>query len=176
LKQIADVIRLGHVRALEPGRITLDEGTVDVDPSALYVDCTGDGLGKRPPVDVFEDERITLQPVRSCQPAFSAAVIGHVEVTKGSGDTVDGDAMKNSYCRPVPHPGVPLDWLTMTVAFNENQLRWFDDAEMLAWLGGARLNVTSHMSMGTAPTPEAMEPLSGRLRTVNERLEGLLAR
>ena len=56
-------------------------------------------------------------------------MIGHVEVTKS------GDATKNSYCRPVPHPKVPLDWLSMTVAFNDNQLRWFDDEEMLAWLG-----------------------------------------
>jgi hypothetical protein len=62
----------------------------------------------------------------------------------------------------------------MTVAFNDNQLRWFDDEEMLAWLGDARLNVTSHLSMGTVPTPEAMEPLAGRLLTVNERLNALL--
>ncbi len=169
LKLIDDVVRMGHVLAIEPGRITLADGTVDVDPAALYVDCTGDGLGKRPPVDVFAPGRITLQPVRSCQPAFSAAVIGHVEVTK------DGDATKNSYCRPVPHPAVPLDWLSMTVAFNDNQLRWFEDAEMLAWLDAARLNVTSHLSIGMAPTPEAMAPLAERLRTVNTKLEALLA-
>jgi hypothetical protein len=169
LKRIDDVIRLGHVRALEAARMVLDDGTVDTDPSALYVDCTGDGLGKRPAIDVFEPERITLQPVRSCQPAFSAAVIGHVEVTKGD------DATRNSYCGPVPHPKVPLDWLGMTVAFNDNQLRWFEDAEMIAWLGGARLNVASHLSMGTTPTTKDMEPLAKRLRTVNEKLESLLA-
>ncbi|MBJ7341491.1 NAD(P)/FAD-dependent oxidoreductase [Mycolicibacterium sp.] len=169
LKRIEDVIRLGHVTALEPGRITLDGGKVDTDPSALYVDCTGDGLGKRPAVDVFAPDRITLQPVRSCQPAFSAAVIGHVEVTKSA-------ATKNSYCRPVPHPTEPLDWLRMTVAFNDNQLRWFDDAEMLAWLDGARLNVVSHLSTGTTPTPQDMVPLGERLRYVNERLAALLAR
>lgn len=170
LKRIVDVVRLGHVSALEPGRIVLDEGTVVVDPSALYVDCTGDGLGKRPAVNVFQNNRITLQPVRSCQPAFSAAVIGHVEVTKGD------DTTKNSYCRPVPHPKVPLDWLSMTVAFNDNQLRWFDDAEMMTWLSGARLNVVSHLQTGTpAPTPADMEPLAERLRAVNAKLEALLA-
>jgi hypothetical protein len=169
LKTVDDVIRMGHVISLEPGRIVLDEGSVDTNPTALYVDCTGDGLGKRPAVDVFTPERITLQPVRSCQPAFSAAVIAHVEITKRD------DATRNSYCRPVPHPTVPLDWLTMMIAFNDNQLRWFDDAEMMAWLSGARLNVVSHLRAGATPTPTDMAPLAGRLRTVNEKLEALLS-
>ncbi|MET0474831.1 MAG: NAD(P)-binding protein [Mycobacterium sp.] len=168
LRRIDDVVRLGHVIALEPGRMVLAEGTHHTDTSALFVDCTGDGLGKRPAVDVFTPGRITLQPVRSCQPAFSATVIGHVEATKSD------DATKNSYCRPVPHPRVPLDWLRMTIEFNDNQLRWFADAEMLDWLDTARLNVTSHLSSGAAPTPEDMVPLAGRLRTVNEKLGELL--
>ena len=45
LRRIDDVVRMGHVVALEPGRIALDDGTIDADPSALYVDCTGDGIG-----------------------------------------------------------------------------------------------------------------------------------
>ena len=75
----------------------------------------------------------------------------------------------------MPHPTVPLDWLTMTIAFNHNQLRWFDDAEMLAWLSGARLNVVSHLRTGATPTPADMAPLAERLRTVNEKLEALVA-
>ena len=169
LRRVEDVVKMGHVAALEPGRIVLDEGTVDTDPSALFVDCTGDGLGKRPAVDVFAPGRITLQPVRTCQAAFSAAVIGHVEVTKSD------DAVRNAYCVPVPHPTVPLDWLTMTKAFNDNQLRWFADAEMLSWLNGARLNVVSHLRTGVVPTPPDMEPLAGRLRTMNDKLDALLA-
>ena len=168
LRRVDDVIRLGHVTALEPGRIVLDGGTVDTDPAALYVDCTGDGLGKRPPVDVFAPERITLQPVRTCQPAFSAAVIAHVEVTMAD------DAIKNAYCGPVPHPEVPVDWLTMIIAFNANQLHWFADPEMMTWLSGARLNVVSHLSTG-APTPKDMGPLSERLRGADEKLARLLA-
>jgi hypothetical protein len=168
LRRITDVVRLGHVRALEPSRVVLDAGTVATDSTALYVDCTGDGLGKRPVVDVFQPGLITLQPVRSCQPAFSAAVIGHVEATKGD------DSIKNSYCGAVPHPTVPLDWLRMTAEFNLNQLTWFADAEMIAWLNGARLNVVSHLRTGATPTPQDMEPLTNRLRSVNEKIHALL--
>ena len=167
LRRIDDVVRMGHVRSLEPGRMVLDEGTVTTDPAALYVDCTGDGLGKRPPIDVFQPGRITLQPVRTCQPAFSAAVIGHVEVTKSD------DVQRNAYCGPVPHPTMPVDWLSMTKAFHANQLHWFADAEMMAWLSGARLNVVSHLSTRT-PTPDDMKPLADRLRAGNEKLEELL--
>ncbi len=167
LRRIDDVVRMGHVKALEPGRMVLDDGTIATDPAALYVDCTGDGLGRRGEVPVFSPGRITLQPVRTCQPVFSAAVIAHVEATKPD------DATKNAYCGPVPHPRVPLDWLTMTIAFNDNQLTWFGDAEMMAWLSGARLNVVSHLGTGP-PTPQDMEPLADRLRAVNAKLEALL--
>ena len=109
LRRISDVVRMGRVVALEPGRIILDDGTVDVDPSALYVDCTGDGIGTRPATPVFAADRITLQSVRTCQPTFSAAVIARVEAMD-----LDDDA-KNDYCRPVPHPTKPLDWITMTL-------------------------------------------------------------
>lgn len=170
LRRIDDVVRMGHVVSLEPGRIVLDEGTVATEESALFIDCTGDGLGKRPAIDVFGPGRITLQPVRSCQPAFSAAVIAHVEVTKTD------DAERNSFCGPVPHPTVPLDWLTMTKAFHGNQLTWFADTEMMTWLSGARLNVVSHLRTGgPAPTPSDMEPLAGRLRTINAKIDALLA-
>lgn len=169
LRRIDDVVRLGHVVSIEPGRIVLDGGTVATEETALFVDCTGDGLGKRPAIDVFDGDRITLQPVRSCQPAFSAAVIAHVEVSKSA------DAERNSYCRPVPHPGVPRDWLAMMITFNDNQLQWFTDAEMLEWLNRSRLNVVSHLRAGATPTPPDMAPLADRLRSANEKLHALLA-
>ena len=40
LRRIDDVVRMGHVQSIEPGRITLDGGTRDIDGSALYIDCT----------------------------------------------------------------------------------------------------------------------------------------
>lgn len=168
LRRISDVVRMGRVVALEPGRITLDEGTVDVDPSALFVDCTGDGIGTRPATTVFAGDHITLQSVRTCQPTFSAAVIARVEAMD-----LDDDA-KNGYCRPVEHPMKPLDWITMTLDFNHNQLRWFDDPELMHWLNRARLNVVSHMQSDDDAARDGAAQIAPRLRAANTKLEALL--
>nr|WP_156720781.1 NAD(P)/FAD-dependent oxidoreductase [Mycobacterium sp. Root135] len=168
LRRISDVVRMGRVVALEPGQITLDDGTVDVDPSALFVDCTGDGIGTRPATTVFAGEHITLQSVRTCQPTFSAAVIARVEAMD-----LDDDA-KNDYCRPVEHPTKPLDWITMTLDFNHNQLRWFDDPELMRWLNRARLNVVSHMQSDDDAARDGAAQIAPRLRAANTKLEALL--
>jgi len=65
----------GCAASIESGRITLDGGTRDIDGSVLYIDCSADGLAHREPAAVFTDGHVSLQPVRTCQPAFSAAVI-----------------------------------------------------------------------------------------------------
>ena len=168
LRLISDVVRLGRVVALEPGRIVLDGGTVDADPGALYVDCTGDGIGTREATPVFATGRLTLQSVRTCQPAFSAAVIARVEAMDVDDDT------KNDYCRPVEHPMEPLDWITMTLDFNHNQLVWFDDAEMMHWLNRARLNVVSHLQSDDDAARDGAAQIAPRLRAANAKLEALL--
>jgi hypothetical protein len=168
LRLIEDVVRMGHVVALEPGRIVLEDGTIDTDPSALHVDCTGDGIGRREATPVFTSDRITLQSVRTCQPTFSAAVTARIEAIDADDDT------KNDYCWPVPHPTNPLDWITMTVEFNHNQLRWFEDPELMSWLNGARLNAASHMRAGDDAAQDVLVQIAPRLRAASEKLEELL--
>ncbi|GLP73824.1 hypothetical protein TUM20983_09340 [Mycobacterium antarcticum] len=168
LRRVTDVVRMGRVRTVEPGRITLDGGTLDIDTDALYVDCTGDGIGTREATPVFSPRAITLQSVRTCQPTFSAAVIAHVEAMDADDDS------KNDYCRPVRHPMVPLDWVTMTVDFNHNQLTWFDDPEMMHWLNRARLNVVSHMQSGDDDARDGAAQIAPRLRAASEKLAALL--
>jgi hypothetical protein len=169
LRLIDDVVRLGHVVALERGRIVLDDGAIATDPDALHVDCTGDGIGTRESTPVFAGDRITLQSVRTCQPTFSAAVTARIEAMDADDDT------KNDYCLPVPHPTRPLDWITMTLQFNHNQLRWFEDPHLMSWLNGARLNAASHMGAGDADAHDVLAQIAPRLRAANVKLEELLA-
>ena len=171
LRRVDDVVRMGHVQAIEPGRVVLEGGAVPVAGSALYIDCTAVGLGRGDVTSVFDGERITLQTVRTCQPVFSAALIGHVEAAY-----TDDDA-RNSLCAPIPNPEVPLDWLRMMHTYNENQIRWFDEPEMMAWLDSARLNILSHST--ATVSPRAREKIIGvmrsQLRKTNDKLETLLA-
>lgn len=169
LRTITDVVRLGYVQSIAPGRVTLDRGVIDTAADTLYIDCTGDGIGQKPSTPVYSPGAITLQSVRTCQPAFSAAVIAHVETLD-----VDDDE-RNVYCRPVPHPTVPLDWVTMTVAFNHNQLKWFGDPVLMAWLNRARLNAVSHMQTTDDEAMQGAAMIEPRLIAANEKLNELLA-
>ena len=170
LRRIDDVVRMGHVKEIEPGRVVLDGGTLPIAGSALYIDCTAVGLGRREVSTVFDGDRITLQTVRTCQPVFSAALIAHVEAAYADDDT------RNALCRPIPNPEVPLDWLRMMLTYNGNQLRWFDEPEVMAWLDSARLNILSHAT--AAVSPRAREKIIGVLRSqlqiTNDKLEKLL--
>src|SRR6195952_4031549 len=168
LRTLENVVRMGRVKSIEPGRVDLDGGTIDTDPSALYVDCTGDGIGLREATPVFSPGAITLQSVRTCQPAFSAAVTARVEAMDVDDDT------KNDYLWPVPHPTNPIDWVTMRVAFNHIQLRWFEDPELMRWLNRARLNAVSHMQSGDDDAAAGAAAVTPRLHAANEKLEQLL--
>ncbi|HEX2400901.1 MAG TPA: NAD(P)/FAD-dependent oxidoreductase, partial [Mycobacterium sp.] len=164
-------VRMGHIKSIEPGRITLEGGTRDIEDSALYIDCTADGFAHRDPTTVFTDDHISLQAVRTCQPAFSAAVIGHVEATYADDET------RNAYCGPVPYPREPMDWLRMMLAFNKNQLQWFSDPEMMAWVDASRLNVLHHVSAAVSDRAreKIISVLTSQLPTINDELESLLA-
>jgi hypothetical protein len=170
LRRITDVVRLGHVTSIEPGRITLQGGTRDIDGSALFIDCSADGFAHREPAAVFDGAHISLQAVRTCQPAFSAAVIGHVETAYTDDDT------RNAFCGPVPYPREPADWLRMMLAFNTNQLHWFSDSDMMAWVDQARLNVLHHVSAAVSERAreKIISVLNSQLPAINDKLEELL--
>lgn len=169
LRTITDVVRMGYVQSIAPGRVTLERGVIETAADTLYVDCTGDGIGQKPPTPVYSPGAITLQSVRTCQPAFSAAVIAHVEAMD-----VDDDE-RNEYCRPVPHPTNPLDWVTMTLAFNHNQLKWFSDPAMMQWLNRARLNAVSHMQTSDEEAQQGARMIEPRLIAASAKLNELLA-
>jgi len=134
LRRIEDVVRLGRVRRVEECRIELDAGTIPTSQGTLHIDCSADGLERRPALSVFDGPQITLQSVRTCQQVFSSAFIAHVE------GTYSDDAVKNDLCVPIPHPDSDLDFLRTTVANSRNQGRWAEEPGLLAWLENARLD------------------------------------
>jgi hypothetical protein len=171
LRRIEDVVRMGHVQSVEAGRVTLEDGVREIDGTALYIDCTADGFAHREPTPVFSDSHISLQAVRTCQPAFSAAVIAHVEASYPDDET------RNALCGPVPYPREPIDWLRMMLAFNKNQLQWFTDPDMMAWVDVSRLNVLHHVSAAVSERAreKIISVLNSQMPAINDKLEKLLA-
>src|SRR5215207_1723127 len=82
LRQIENVVRLGHIRGVQRGRIALTDGDVDVADDAVVVHCAASGLKYSPLVPIWGPESITVQPVRSGFPCFGAALAGYVEATR----------------------------------------------------------------------------------------------
>lgn len=135
LRRIGDVVRLGRVRRIEADRIVLERGEVPTDADCLHVDCSAVGIPKVPSTPIFQGERITLQSVRLCQPAFSAAFVAHVEAAYEDEDD------RNALCPPVPTPEVPVDWLRMMAVELDNRYRWSKVPAIDQWLVGCRLDL-----------------------------------
>ena len=103
LRTVEHVVRLGHVRHVEPGRIVCAGGETPIDRDALVVHCAASGLQYHPLLPLWGDEAITLQNVAT-GPIFGAALAGYVEATR------DDDGEKNLLCPPHAYPNTPADW------------------------------------------------------------------
>ncbi|MEM8706579.1 MAG: NAD(P)/FAD-dependent oxidoreductase [Actinomycetota bacterium] len=137
LRRITNVIRMGRVQRIAETTIELDGGTVDTTPGTVHVDCTADGLERRPAVPVFDGDRITLQTVRGCQQVFSAAFIGYL----AGRDDLD-EATKNELAGVIPHPDTPRDFISGSMAHIHNVGRWSADPALAEWMLEARLSPT----------------------------------
>lgn len=173
LRRIEDVVRLGRVQRIEHDRIVLDGGEVPTTPQTAHIDCTADGLARRPVVPVFDGEQITLQSVRSCQQVFSAALIAHVEAAYRD------ESVKNHLCEPVQHPDHPLDVFRTMVDDARNARRWADEPELEEWLHASRLDWLRRLGPQLPDDPEERAALVEQMRPVleatNAKLEALLA-
>ena len=134
LRAITQVIRLGRVRELAPGLISLEKGEVPVAPDALFIDCTASAVTPRPCEPVFQHGLIMLQMVRLPQPAFSAALIAHLEARGGS------DEANNALCAPIASPERLEQYPLATMANAMNQFAWSQDKELRAWIRDCRLD------------------------------------
>lgn len=174
LRRITDVVRMGHLLAIEADKLILDRGTVAVSGRELYIDCTADGAEKRPATPIFDSRRITLQSVRGCQQTFSAALIAHAEAAYGD------DTRKNELCVPLPHPDTDVDWLRLALSDYSSQLRWFDDPELMSWLSAARLDLFGHLIGHLLPSasvkPRVRERILGIAKSVFSATVGKLDR
>lgn len=164
LRAIRNVVRLGRVQSISTTEIVLDAGAVPTTASTVHVDCTADGLERRPPLPVFTEERLTLQTVRHCQQVFSAAFIAHVEAAYAD------DGHRNLLCGVVPHPDAATDWIRTSYGNSLNSAHWNADPELTEWLAGARLD---GFSTTEPPSDALVSVMLGALEHAEVALEKL---
>ena len=96
---------------------------------------------------MFDEGRITLQSIRTCQQVFSAAFIAHIEIAE------QDPARKNLLCTPVPHPDTAMDFLRTMLGDLANRALWSQDESIMKWLKAARLDGFSYP--GSSPQSDA---------------------
>lgn len=149
IRRVTDVVRLGHVRAIEAGRIVLQHGEVDVAADTVFVNCSACGIPRKPPQPVFQPGRILPQYLRVCSPTLSGALIAKLELS-----ALD-DAEKNALSTPVPIPDMPFDWMTMQLAMMANSVAWQRCDWLMPWLAASRLDQFTRMGARALAEPDS---------------------
>jgi NAD(P)-binding Rossmann-like domain len=158
LQRITNVVRNGHVRAVEADGLVFDSGKVAVEPGALYIDCTASAVEKRPAVPIFQGNLIIPQLVRAPQPAFSAALVAYVEAH------YDDDAKKNELCATVPFPdGIELFPATNIVNMM-NQVRWTQEPKLRSWIRKSRLDGFGKVIAAVGPDDTAKQAVLAKIQ------------
>jgi hypothetical protein len=155
-RTVENVIRLGHVRSVEPGRLCLDEGDTAIATDAVVVHCAAEGLRQPPLVPIWRPEVITLQPIRAGFPCFGAALAGYVEATRHD------DAEKNRLCPPSPYGNSTTDWARMQVLGGRAAAAFGAEPDIRAWADEVPLN-PARVPAARASDP-AVQALQDRLR------------
>ncbi|MEH6557250.1 MAG: NAD(P)/FAD-dependent oxidoreductase [Oceanicoccus sp.] len=176
LKRISRVIAEGHVKDIEAGTLTMNNGKkIDMQDNTLYIDCTASAVDfkvskSRP---IFEQNLITIQGLRIPNPCLSAAICAYVE------SHYDDDENKNRLCPPVSLPDNQQSWLATTLGNMMNQATWSGEPKLTTWISNNRLDAFSAVISDTDLTvPEnkaIMEKLGSNLMPAISNLQKLIA-
>jgi hypothetical protein len=169
LQRLTNVLRHGHVQAVEPEVLVFAGARVALPPGSLVVDCTARAVERRPPVPVFQPGRIVLQMVRVPQPAFSAALVAWLEAHGGS------DEARNAMARAVPLPDGVADVPRATVVNLMNQGRWNQDPALRAWIRACRLDGFGRLIEAVDPADPADATKVATLARLKAALKALPA-
>lgn len=154
LRSVENVVRLGHIRRVDQGRINFHGGTITTAPDALVVHCAASGLKYPPRVAIWRPETITLQPIRAGSPCFGAALAGYVEATR------DDDAEKNRLCPPSEYSNTMTEWARTNVQGMRASASFNAEPDIKTWADSVAIN-PARVAPEHADLPEVIE---GRAR------------
>jgi len=171
LRSVTNVVRLGHLVSVRPGRLEATAGTVGVGADALVVNCAADGLKNPPLVPIWQQSSMTLQPVRAGFPCFGAALTGYVEGTRREAPDED----KNALVAPSSYGNSLVQWAQMNVLGLRNAAAFNSQPDIKDWANGVALN-PSRIPPGHPSSPQlsgAQDRLQSAVAAGLARLEQL---
>ena len=145
LRSIKNVIRKGHVLALDANTLTLAQGSMPLPAGTVCIDCTASAVQQRPVLPIFQGNKLVLQLVRIPLATFSAALVAYVEAH------YDDDAHKNMLCATVPFPDSVDGYPRSTMASMMNQFHWGQDKALRTWILNSRLDGFGKVIAGVDP-------------------------
>jgi hypothetical protein len=162
-RALGRTIRQGKVRGIEPGRIVLEGGPVEVPRNTLFVDCSASALPKTglDRDSVFGDGRIDLHVLRFPFVGFSVALTAFIEAR------IEDEATRRSMGRVVPATDTVEDWMDRFVANADNQAAWSRDARIGAWMARSRLDPLGTMMRSIPAEDRTALALRGRMRELS---------
>jgi hypothetical protein len=134
LRRIEDVVRMGHVRAIERDAILLDQGRLPIHEGAVHVHCAARGLARPPRRPIFEPRRVTVQPFFWGFACYQFAMLGVIEAT------IEGDEQKNGLCPPVSYWDDGADYLAAFLAMMATTAAISTHPRLASWSRVSRLN------------------------------------
>ncbi len=134
VRQIKDVVRMGHVRSIDKEYIYLDDGRIQATPDTVYVHCASNGLARPPLRAIFEADRVTVQPFMWGFACFQFAMLGVVEAL------VPNEEEKNQICTPIQYWNENADYLSAFLANLANARSRNTNAAVSNWARTSRLN------------------------------------
>jgi hypothetical protein len=140
LRQIEDVVRMGHVRKIDRDEIVLDHGRVPTDERTVHVHCAARGLLRRPRRPIFEAGRVTIQPFFWGFACYQFAMLGVIEAT------VEGDDQKNGLCPPIAYWDANEDYLIAFLARMACTAAIAAHPRLSSWNKASRLNPASGLA------------------------------
>ena len=167
LRSIENVVRLGHIRSAERGKLHFDTESVEIADDAVVVHCAADGLKYPPQIPVWGPSGITLQAIRAGFPCFGAALTGYVEATRTD------DEEKNRLCPPTPYGNTMPDWAYMNAKGTQATMSFNSQPDIREWSTGIALN-PARITPEFAGRPEVEEARSRLQEHMGPGLEALL--
>lgn len=134
LRQIDDVVRLGHVRRIARDEIVLDRGRVPTDDRTIHVHCAARGLARPPRRAIFEPGRVTVQPFFWGFACYQFAMLGVIEATIAS------DEQKNGLCQSIAYWDESADYVSAFLATMGLTTALAAHPTLASWNKTSRLN------------------------------------